>query len=75
MAVTSPMFAFSHGPTLHPRDLDPVAHGEHILETTLGGCIPEFTNIGGRYPLSSPVMAKSSTREAKSPWLMMNLPK
>jgi hypothetical protein len=36
----SPMSAFRHGLALHPRDLDPAAHGRHTLKTTLGGCIP-----------------------------------
>ena len=47
-----PMFTFSRGLDLHPRDLDPVAYGGHTIGTALCGSILEFTYIGGQYPLS-----------------------
>jgi hypothetical protein len=46
----APMSAFSRGPDLHPRDLNPVAHGGHTLRTALGGCILEFTYLEGPAP-------------------------
>jgi len=45
-----PTFTFSHGPDLHPRDLDPVAYGGHTIGTALCGSILEFTYIGGPVP-------------------------
>ena len=68
----APTTAFSRGLDLHPRDLDPVVPRGHTLGTALGGCILEFTYVGGQYPPSSAVMAKSSTLEAESPWFMTN---
>ena len=41
---------FGHGPDFHPGGLDPVVHGEHTLGIALGGCILEFTHIGGPAP-------------------------
>jgi hypothetical protein len=46
----APMSIFSHSQVLHPRDLDPVAHGRHTLKTTLNGYILEFTYIGRLVP-------------------------
>jgi hypothetical protein len=42
----APVSAFSHGPDLHPGDLDLVVHDGH----TLGGCISEFTFMGRLVP-------------------------
>jgi hypothetical protein len=68
--------AFSHSLDLCPRDLDPMAHDGHTLKIAPSGSIPKFTYIGGLvHPLSSPVMAKSSTQEARGPWLMADSPK
>ena len=39
----APASAYSHGSDLHPRNLDPTAHGGHTLGTPLGGCILEVT--------------------------------
>jgi hypothetical protein len=52
----TPVSALSRSLDLRPEDPDPVAHGEHTLETTLGGCIPEFTNVGGLIP--SPITSQ-----------------
>jgi hypothetical protein len=46
----APMSTFSRGPDLHPRDLDPTAHGGHTLRTALRGCILEFTYLEGLAP-------------------------
>ena len=46
----APMSTFSHGPDLHPRDLDPAVHDGHSLGTALGGYIPEFTYLEGLVP-------------------------
>ena len=45
-----PTSAFSHSPDLHLGNLGPVAHDEHTPGTTLGGCIPEFTDPEGLVP-------------------------
>jgi hypothetical protein len=42
--------AFNRGPDLHSRGLDYVIHDGHTLRTPLGGCIPEFTYMGGLAP-------------------------
>ena len=65
----APTSAFSHGPDLHPGDQDSIAYGGHTLRTAFSGSILEFTYIGGQYPPSPPAMAKTSTQEAKYPWL------
>jgi hypothetical protein len=70
-----PAPTYSHDPNLHHGDLRYLARSGHTLGTAPSRSILEFTYIGGQHPLSSPVMAKSSTREAGSPWLVMNLPK
>jgi hypothetical protein len=57
----APTSAFSRAPDLCFGDLDPAVYGGHTLKTTLSGSIPEFTYIGGQYPLSPPSTAKSST--------------
>ena len=46
----APTFAYSRGSDLHPRNLDPIAHGGHTLGTPLRGCIPEFTYPEGPVP-------------------------
>jgi hypothetical protein len=39
--------AYSLSSDLHPRNLDPNAHGGHTLGTPLRGCILEFTYLEG----------------------------
>ena len=46
----APMSTLGHGLDLHLRNLGPVAYGGHTLGTAHGGCILEFTNIGGPLP-------------------------
>jgi hypothetical protein len=62
-----PASAFSRGLDLRLGDLDPVAHDRHTLGTAPSSSILVFTYIGCQYPLSSPVMAKSSSQEAGGP--------
>ena len=45
-----PTSASGCGLDLHLRILDPIACGEHALETGLRGCIPELTHKGGPTP-------------------------
>ena len=47
---SAPISVFDHSQVLHPRDLDPMAYGEHTLGMALSGCILEFTYIGGPVP-------------------------
>jgi hypothetical protein len=47
----APASALSHGPDLHPRDLDSAIHGGHTLGTTLEGYILESTYIRGPIPI------------------------
>ena len=58
---TTPVSVFSHILDLRSRDLDLAVYGRHALRTALRGSIPEFTYIGGQYPLSPPATAKSFT--------------
>ena len=46
----APAFAFSYGLDLRLGDPDHVARSGHTPETTHGGCVLEFTNIGGLIP-------------------------
>jgi hypothetical protein len=46
----TPTSAISHSPDLHPGNLSSVACGRQTPETTLGGCIPEFTYLEGPVP-------------------------
>jgi hypothetical protein len=48
----APMSAYSRGPNLRHRDLGPMGCGGHNLKIAPGGCILEFTYIGG---LASPL--------------------
>ena len=50
MKGPTPVSAFSYSPDLHSRGLDHVIHNGRTPETTLGGCIPEFTYVGGLIP-------------------------
>ena len=46
----TPMFALGHSPNLHLRNPSPTAYGRRTLGTAYGGCILEFTYIGGPGP-------------------------
>jgi hypothetical protein len=46
----APAFAFSCGPDLLIRDLDPMVYGEYTLRITLSGSILEFTYVEGPVP-------------------------
>jgi hypothetical protein len=52
---------YSRSPNLCHGDLGSVARGGHSLGTAPDDSIPKFTYIGGQHPLSSQVMAKSTT--------------
>jgi hypothetical protein len=45
-----PTSTFGHKPDLHLRNLGPVAYGGRALRTIRGGCILEFTYVGGLGP-------------------------
>ena len=66
----APVSASSCGPDLYTRDLDPVDYGGHTLGTAHGGCILEFTYVGGQGPLLSLAMARPFTPKTGRPWLM-----
>ena len=46
----APVSAISHNPILHLGNLGPMVCGGHTTGTTLGGCIPEFTDPEGLVP-------------------------
>ena len=45
-----PMSTLGHGPDLHIGNLGHMAYGGCTLRTTHGGCILEFTYVGGPGP-------------------------
>ena len=47
---SAPTSAPGHGLDLYLRNLGPVAYGGRTLGTARGGCIPEFTYVGGPGP-------------------------
>ena len=46
----TPTSAFSRSLDFHLRNLGPTTYGGHTLGTAHGGCIPEFTYVGGLIP-------------------------
>jgi len=46
----TPVSALGQGPDPHLGNLGPVAYGGRTLGTARGGCIPEFTYVGGLEP-------------------------
>jgi hypothetical protein len=46
----APASTLSHGLDLHLGNLGPAAYGGRTLETSHGGCILEFTYVGGLGP-------------------------
>jgi hypothetical protein len=71
----APMSTFSHGPDLHPGDLDPTVHAGTLSELSSWAASQSSPTQRGQYPHSSPAMARSPVQETKGPRLVTNSPR